>query len=317
MYNNDKFVKALIIGAFLLIILLTIPFLIADKPEKPAKIDETVLKHPAVSKELQQQASAQVQPGSNMPTADTGSYAQLHQYGLSYFNQGNYAAAASMFFEALKLDPDSYIDTYYVALCQYRMGEYSTSEETFASIENPYKTSASYWFARAENAEFLPGDYLCEKAQIYINKAFLYNNKSITIAQKRVDILHRSYNAYKQEYGLKSNGEQLKKPTQLLYRAYNDLAGVARAKNNKDIEQLAMFKMKHYKFLLENIQMQQQANLTNEQTAEIQNAVQSVQNAVSSGKLTPQTQTAGMASNKNTGANNADIQLIENLPTLE
>ena len=317
MYNNGKFVKALIIGAFLLIILLTIPFLIADKPEKPEKIDETVLNHPAVSKELQQQASAQVQPGSNMPTAETGSYAQLHQYGLSYFNQGNYAAAASMFFEALKLDPDSYIDTYYVAICQSRLREYNTAEETFASIENPYKTSASYWFARAENAEYLPGDYLYEKAQTYINNAFLYNNKSITIAKKRVDILHRSYNAYKQEYGLKSNDVRLKKPAILLYRAYNDLAEIARAKNDKDMEQMAVIQRDHFKYFIRDIQRQQQANLTNEQTAEIQNALQSVQNAVSSGKLTPQAQTAGMASNKNTGANNADIQLIENLPTLE
>ena len=80
---------------------------------------------------------------------------------------------------------------------------------------------------------------------------------------------------------------------------------------------MAVIQRDHFKYFIRDIQRQQQANLTNEQTAEIQNALQSVQNAVSSGKLTPQTQTAGMASNKNTGANNADIQLIENLPTLE
>ena len=294
---NDKFVKALLIGAFLLIILMTIPFLIAEKPEEQAKIDETVLKHPAVSKEAQQQASAPAKPGSNIPAADTGSYAQHHQYGLNYYKQGSYQAAIAMFQEALKAKPGSSVDLYYIAVCQSRLGMYDDAETSFSIAESAYQNSATYWYTRALNAENISTDYYLEKAQTYINYAYEKKNtvpeKTLVIVKKRAEILLAAYEAYKREQNLRDGAPALEKHLLKVIRAYSELESFAYATRRDNISQHAKTQVKYLRNIYNSYY------LPNAQSPQ------------------PQTQAAGMASNKNTGANNADIQLIENLPTME
>lgn len=290
MYNKDKIIKAAIIVGFLLIFLLFMPFALIDKPDNQDTADSAANVYPqeeqGVTTEVQQPMTQQI------PDQTNSAYEKMHNNGVNYYNQRDYLNAITMFNEALRIKPDNKLDTYYLALCESKMHDYTAAESKFASAESAYGNKKEYWLARAMNAKNIKDDEFRKMAQTYIQQAHELDSSDIQILYSRAQILREAYNSYKKAYNVPDGHQSLENPKTILLNAYYDLQNEAEQQGNEQYAELAQNAIEK----LQSYSNQQQIQQGNQSLQAQQQPIISEQQNIS---VSP-----------------ADIEAIENLPEM-